>query len=92
MTLVHRNKDRDDWRDMGMALHSMGPHLEDLFVEWSQVDYGRDTSTECRQFFRSIKLRVGGLTVGSIVHWAMTENPDGFKLWKQQYPTMTALI
>ena len=74
---------RNDWRDVGMALHNSSNREAgfDLWKEWSRQDSSYDFAELQRQW-QSFENGYEGkkLSVGSIYHWAKEDNPDQFHL------------
>jgi hypothetical protein len=70
--------DRKDWINMGLAIHNTlgdsGLKLFDKFSRLCPDKYDEDAvETEYNSF---TPMQTGGLTMGSIKHWAQKENPE----------------
>lgn len=60
-----RCDDRSEWIRVGMALHSIGDEMLDVWIAWSEAS-DRFNERECRRQWRMFRRRSDGITVGSL--------------------------
>ena len=76
-----RADDYNDWLNIGFALHSIESNNDDLLAIWddfSQRSAKYDPSA-CDTFWNKMKHRVDGINLGSLHHWAKTDNLEKYK-------------
>jgi P4 family phage/plasmid primase-like protien len=80
-----RSNVRDDWINLGMALHNIDPcnlNLLNMWIEFSKHSK-KYIDGECEKMWRGFKNI--GLTMGSLIYWAKEDDMDAFIKIKQEY-------
>jgi len=80
MFSVERADDYHNWLNVGMALHSIDPHSDTLCGIWDDFSQKSEkyTPTCCENEWINFKYREDGLNMGSIYHWAKTDNHEKY--------------
>ena len=78
-----RADEYDSWKDVGMALCNMGEGIDvrDAFLPLWEAFSQRSRkykAGECASKWRSFGGRFGGLTLGSLRHWAKEDDAEGY--------------
>jgi len=69
----------EDWRNVGLALHSIEPNNEDLLEIWD--DFSQKSpkyEKSCQTYWNKFNYKEDGLNLGSLYHWAKIDNPEGY--------------
>lgn len=76
-----RADDYNDWLNIGFALHSIESNNDDLLAIWDDFSQrsAKYDPTACDSFWYKMKNREDGINLGSLHHWAKTDNPDKYK-------------
>ena len=76
-----RAEDYNDWLNIGFALHSIESNNEDLVAIWDDFSQrsAKYDPTACESFWNKMKHRIDGINLGSLHHWAKTDNPEKYR-------------
>jgi P4 family phage/plasmid primase-like protien len=93
MLSKERAKEYEDWRNVGLALHSIDSsllHIFDAFSQKCESSYkkAKDGKGGCEFFWKQIKTQSNGnlLTIRSLAYWANQDNPKEFiKFNKEEF-------
>lgn len=76
----NRADEYNDWINLGFALHSIEPNNDDLLDIWN--DFSQRSSkydpSACETYWNKMNHRTDGINLGSIYHWAKTDNPEKY--------------
>lgn len=76
-----RADDYYKWIQLGWCLHNIDNSLLDVWDEFSKNCSGKYKSGECAKRWNSF--RNEGYGLGSLFHWAKTDNPSGFTEYRR---------
>jgi len=81
-----RADEYEDWRNVGLALHSIDSESEDLLNIWNEFSQKSDKYEKgaCEDFWQKFKLKSdgGNLSIGSLHYWAKLDNPVEYQEYK----------
>ena len=87
-----RFDDYEKWRDLCYALHDLGEDYKDVFLEASQKCVEKfDLHRAYSLWNEAAKGPSSGpsITVGSLLYWAKSDNPDAYNKWRDlQIPAL----
>ena len=87
-----RFDDYEMWRDLCYALHDLGEDYKDVFFEASQKCVEKfDLHRASSLWDEAAKGASSGesITVGSLLYWAKSDNPDAYNKWRDlQIPAL----
>lgn len=85
-----RSKKYEDWRNVGLALHSIDDSLLSEWIEFSKkCDHkfkDGDGQGDCYKFWKQFKIPSTGklLTIRSLAYWAKIDNPKEYELFRNE--------
>jgi P4 family phage/plasmid primase-like protien len=80
-----RARDYDDWRNVGLALHSIDNSLLGTWIEFSRKCPSKFKEGECEKIWNKIKTSGNGkiLTIRSLAYWAKQDDPKQFEAFNK---------
>jgi P4 family phage/plasmid primase-like protien len=76
-----RADDYFDWLRVGLAIHSIGSHLLDIWIDFSKKCPKKYKENECVKVWKTFKDPIHGnmLTIRSLAYWAKIDNPKEYE-------------
>ena len=71
------------WMEVGWCLKNIDDSLIDTWLEFSQKS-PKFNEHECRQTWCNMEYRSDGFSIGSLHHWAKTDNPEEYQRIKRE--------
>lgn len=69
------------WIELGWCLHNLDKDLLDIWVDFSKKS-PKYKGGECEKLWD--KMKDEGLYLGTLIMWAKTDNPEGYKQWEKK--------
>lgn len=78
--------DYGNWFNIGIALHNISPKLKETWHEFSKKS-SKYNENECDELWEKFNYMDSSmkLTLGSIIYWSQTENPEEFEKVREKY-------
>lgn len=69
------------WIELGWCLHNISIDLLDIWEDFSRKS-SKYTKGECEKIWDD--MRDEGLYIGTLIMWAKTDNPEGYRQWEKR--------
>jgi P4 family phage/plasmid primase-like protien len=80
------SKDRavtfESWINVGFCLHNINNSLLDAWIEFSRKAGSKFKPGECEKKWLEFKYKDNGYTLGSLIMWAKSDNPEAYAEYK----------
>ena len=83
MLSPNRAEDHDDWMFVGYALYNIGQGHPDALCMWEEFSKRSDKYVEGECALKWSTMKLGDITIGSLLWLSKNDNPQKFKEWQK---------
>jgi len=82
MLNISRCNDYNDWLNVGFCLYNINKNYMLIWDKWSRLDNNYEEGC-CEKKWKTFRKKENLLTIGSLLLWAKTDNPNGYEDYMQ---------